>query len=201
MFGFVRICSGLFRVVRGVPRGLTAKVDNGVDGVVGFAALLGFGVGAGVDGGESCQPLVTCGKCVVAGGVGGAAALWWGGRHGAALLFWCERSESWGKWGVWWETVGVWGAVIGVLESVGGRSVRPTPLLTSPLEADLRITPEFGDAGRSALSGRVGRRTAKFGVARRSAGRGEGPERGRGGMNWGREWALCWRLAVCANSP
>ena len=29
-------------------------------------------------------------------------------RHGLALLFWRELSGSWGKWGVWWETVGVW---------------------------------------------------------------------------------------------
>ena len=43
LFGSVRICSGLFRVVRGVPEGLTARVDAGVDGVVvGFAVLLCF---------------------------------------------------------------------------------------------------------------------------------------------------------------
>ena len=23
----------------------------------------------------------------------------WGEGHGVALLFWCERSRSWGKWG------------------------------------------------------------------------------------------------------
>ena len=42
VFGFVRICSDLFRVVRDAPEGLTARVDNGGGGVVGFAVLLGF---------------------------------------------------------------------------------------------------------------------------------------------------------------
>ena len=89
---------------------MTVKVDNRVDGMVGAVAivrvLLGFGVGAGVDGVNFCQPgvnlcqvLVTVGKVEVAGGAGGSAA-WWGERHGVALLFWCKRSRSWGKWGV-----------------------------------------------------------------------------------------------------
>ena len=38
-----------------------------------------------------CHGLVTVGQAVVA---------WlWGEGHGAALLFWCERSRGWGKWG------------------------------------------------------------------------------------------------------
>ena len=52
VFGFVRICSGLFRVVRGVLEGLTAKVDAGVDGMVAefaialcFAGVWGWGGG------------------------------------------------------------------------------------------------------------------------------------------------------------
>ena len=49
----------------------------------------------------------------------------------------------------------------------------PSPIHPSPLLADLRVTPKFGDAGRSPLSGRVVHHTAKFGVARRSAFRGE----------------------------
>ena len=87
-----------------------------------------------------------------------------------------------GRLGGGWEAPGVQAAVaLGSGPPLHRRRTlaAPTPLLVSPLEADLRITPEFGDAGRSSLSGRVGRRTAKFGVVRRSARRGER-------LNWGR---------------
>ena len=61
-----------------------------------------------------CQVLVTVGKRVVAGGgVGCLTAMLRGERHGSALLFYCERSRSWGKWGVWWATVGVVGRAWG----------------------------------------------------------------------------------------
>ena len=40
VFGFVQVCSDLFRVVRGVSEGLTARVDNEVDGMVGAVAVL-----------------------------------------------------------------------------------------------------------------------------------------------------------------
>ena len=79
--------------------------------------LLEVGVGAGVDGVNFwqplstfvnfcqpgvnlCQVLVSVGKAGVAGGAGGAAVLLRGEGHGVALLFWCECSSIWGKWGV-----------------------------------------------------------------------------------------------------
>ena len=69
----VRVCSGLFGVVRGVPEGLT------------MATLVNL-----------CQVLATVGKAGIAGG----SLSLWGEGHGSALLFWYERSRSWGKWGV-----------------------------------------------------------------------------------------------------
>ena len=70
-----RRCSGLFRSVQGCSGG-AGGVDNGVDGVVvGFAVFLGFGVGAGVDSDNFCQPsvnfcqgLVSVGKAEVVRG-------------------------------------------------------------------------------------------------------------------------------------
>ena len=56
-------CSGLIRFVRGVLEGLTAKVDAEVPGwwarLRFCCVLLGFGVGAGVDGVKFWQPLST----------------------------------------------------------------------------------------------------------------------------------------------
>ena len=46
-----------------------------------------------------CHGLVTVGQAGVAGGEGASAWLR-GERHGAALLFWCERSRSWRERGV-----------------------------------------------------------------------------------------------------
>ena len=40
VFGFVQVCSDLFRVVRGALEGLTAKVGAGGDGMAGVAAVL-----------------------------------------------------------------------------------------------------------------------------------------------------------------
>ena len=40
VFGFVQVCSDLFRVVRGVLEGLTAKVDAGGVGMAGAVAVL-----------------------------------------------------------------------------------------------------------------------------------------------------------------
>ena len=71
-FSGVRICSDLFRFVRDVAEGLTLGLT-----VFSFVNL--------------CHGLVTVGQ-------GGSASLW-GERHGVALLFWCERSGSWGEWG------------------------------------------------------------------------------------------------------
>ena len=45
-----------------------------------------------------CHGLVTVGQGLVAGGEGWSAWLW-GERLHTALLFWCERSRSWEKWG------------------------------------------------------------------------------------------------------
>ena len=97
VFGFVQVCSALFRFVRGVLVGLTAQVDAGSVGLAG-AVLLGFGVGRGLTvatlvnpwqpGVNRCQHLAACGKRMVAGSVGeGASASLWGERHRAALLF------------------------------------------------------------------------------------------------------------------
>ena len=63
VFGFVRICSGLFRFVRGALERLTGRVDAG--GVGWWArlwlccVLLGFGVGVALDGVKFWQPLST----------------------------------------------------------------------------------------------------------------------------------------------
>ena len=56
-------------------------------------------MGRGVGGGKFCQLLVTCGKCVVAGGAEGALALLREERHGMALLIWCDVSGGWEEWG------------------------------------------------------------------------------------------------------
>ena len=40
VFGFVQVCSDLFRVIRGVLEGLAAGVDAGGVGVVGVGAVL-----------------------------------------------------------------------------------------------------------------------------------------------------------------
>ena len=165
--------------------------------------LLGLGVGAGVDGGKFCQLLSTwcqplsrfgqrwsgwgCRECGRGGVVAGREAWRWYSCSGGRV------SGAEGSGGVRWETVGV-------LESVGGRTWPLTPHLTSPLEADLRITPEFGDAGRSALSGRVVCHTAKFGVVRRSAGRGEGLNWGRGELG-ARLPSLFLRRNECGHAP
>ena len=50
-------------------------------------ALLGFGVGVGVDGVNFWQPGVNLCQVLVSVGVEGAAAVLWGERHGVALLF------------------------------------------------------------------------------------------------------------------
>ena len=76
VFRFVRICSDSFRVVRDASEGLTV------------ASFVKF-----------CQPLVTCGKCVTAGGAEGGAASLREERHVLALLFCYEGSLSWGEWG------------------------------------------------------------------------------------------------------
>ena len=67
-FGFVQVCSALFRV---------------------------RGNGGGVDGGKFWQPLARL-------GLPGVRAGWrrcWERDIVMALLFWCERSRSWRKWG------------------------------------------------------------------------------------------------------
>ena len=87
----------------------------------------------------------------------------WGERHGAALLFWCECSRSWGKWGVCGGSClrrndgmgrrndgGAW--AIEVCRAGGGGSRRSTPHLTSPLEGG---RDEFFLGGGRVL-GRVG---------------------------------------------
>ena len=68
-----RRCSGLFRVVRDAPVGLTARVDG-----VNF-----------------CHGLVSVGQAGVAGGVEGAAGLWW-------ETVGCWRVGDWGVGGGWW---------------------------------------------------------------------------------------------------
>ena len=68
----VRVCSALFRFVRGVLVGLTVAtlVNPWQPGV------------------NRCQHLAACGKRMAAGSVGeGASASLWGERHRAALLF------------------------------------------------------------------------------------------------------------------
>ena len=76
VFGFVRICSGLFRVVRDAPEGLTT---------VSFVNPCQPGV-------NLCHGLVTVGQ--------GRVAWLWGEGHGSALLFWYEYSGGWGEWGM-----------------------------------------------------------------------------------------------------
>ena len=73
--------SGPVRTSHLLVEGLTARVDDGVDKVVGFAVLLCFAGGWSWDGGLTvstfvnlCQRLVTFVKCVVAGGAGRALA-------------------------------------------------------------------------------------------------------------------------------
>ena len=87
VFGGVRVCSDLFRVVR---------VCSGCAGAVeGLTVVRGVNL---------CHGLV-------AGGVGCASVLLWGEGHGSALLFWYELSRSWGKLGVrGWS--GCWRALV-----------------------------------------------------------------------------------------
>ena len=60
-----------------------------------------------------CPGLVSVGKWVVVGGnVEGASAVLGGERHGSALLFWCDGSRIWGKWGCAVGRLSVGGAVV-----------------------------------------------------------------------------------------
>ena len=69
-----------------------------------------------------CHGLVSVGQAGVDGSEGEGEWLW-GEGYGAAFLFWCERSGSWGKWG----------CAVAAVAAFGG-SWRLTPHLTSPLE-------------------------------------------------------------------
>ena len=98
--GGVRICSDLFRFVRGVPEWGAGMA--GVDGGKFLATLVNF-CQPGV---KLCQVLVSVGETGVAG-VRCASAGLRGERHDPALLFWCERSRSWGDWR--WAVGDSWG--------------------------------------------------------------------------------------------